>query len=84
MNAMLLILEIIRVGHSNKITMPIELILENIVYGIPRPLRMCLCVFCNKSDNLFHYVVSELNISSSVHGNIDDKKLRRNASELFL
>ena len=44
--------ELLRYIRNNKITMPIELILENIVYGIPRPLRMCLCVFCNKSDNL--------------------------------
>ena len=44
--------EVIRYIRSNKITLPLELIMENIVYGMPRPLRMHFYVSCSKSINL--------------------------------
>ena len=48
----LLLNELIRYIRSNKITLPIELIMENIIYGMPRPLRAYFYVSCNKSNSL--------------------------------
>ena len=53
-----------------------EITFRQLRYKLIKSGIICFLDKCNKSDNLFHYVVSELNISSSVHGNIDDKKLR--------
>jgi len=53
-----------------------EITFRQLRYKLMKSGIICFLDKCNKSDNLFHYVVSELNISSSVHGNIDDKKLR--------
>ena len=48
----LLLIELIRYIRSNKITLPIELIMENIIYGMPKPLRAYFYVSCNKSNSL--------------------------------
>ena len=53
-----------------------EITFRQLRYKLMKSGIICFLDKCNKSENLFHYVVSELNISSSVHGNIDDKKLR--------
>ena len=53
-----------------------EITFRQLRYKLMKSGIICFLDKCNKSDNLFHYVVSELNISSSVHGNIDEKKLR--------
>ena len=42
--------DLISYVNSNKITIPIEKIIENIIYGIPRPLRSNFCVKCTKSN----------------------------------
>ena len=53
-----------------------EITFRQLRYKLMKSGIICFLDKCNKSDNLFHYVISELNISTSVHGNIDDKKLR--------
>ena len=53
-----------------------ETTFKQLRYKLMKSGIICFLDKCNKSDNLFHYVISELNISTSVHGNIDDKKLR--------
>ena len=47
-----LLSELIKYIRSNKKSIPLEIIIENIVYGIPRPLRLCLIVDWNKSTDL--------------------------------
>ena len=47
-----LLSELIRYTRSNKITIPLEIIMENIVYGMPRPLRIYFYVSLNKSIGL--------------------------------
>ena len=47
-----LLAEIIKYSKSDKITLPLELILENIIFGIPRPLRMYFFVFCPKTNGI--------------------------------
>ena len=45
----LLIIELLEYIRSNNITIPIEKILEAIVFGIPKPLKAYFYSFCNKS-----------------------------------
>ena len=41
--------ELIKYIRSNKITLPIEKVLETIVFGIPRPLKAYFNISCNKN-----------------------------------
>ena len=45
----LLMIELLEYIRSNNITIPIEKILEAIIFGIPRPLKAYFYSFCNKS-----------------------------------
>ena len=44
--------EIIKYSQSDKITLPLELIMENIIFGMPRPLRMHFFVSMNKTTGI--------------------------------
>ena len=48
----MLLIELLMYTRNNKITVPIEIIFENIVFGMPRPLRAHFYVSCNKSVGL--------------------------------
>ena len=70
------------INKNSKLIVSMEVKIKNEItfrqlrYKLMKSGIICFLDKCNKSDNLFHYVISELNISTSVHGNIDDKKLR--------
>ena len=53
-----------------------EITFRQLRYKLMKSAIICFLDKCNKSENLFHYIVSELSISSSVHGNIDENKLK--------
>ena len=48
----ILMTELLKYVRSNNVTLPIEIILENIVFGMPRPLKAYFYVSCNKSNGL--------------------------------
>ena len=45
----ILLIELLKYVRSNNITLPIEIIFENIIFGMPRPLKAYFYVSCNKS-----------------------------------
>ena len=53
-----------------------ELTFKHLRYKLLKSGIMCFLDKYSKSDNNFHYVVSELNLSTSVNGNIDENKLK--------
>ena len=63
-----LLVELLKYIRSNNITIPIELIIENIVYGMPRPLKAYFYVSCSKTNGLIpnqskdiDFTLSEIN-----------------------
>ena len=48
----ILLSELLRYVRSNNITLPIEIIFENIIFGMPRPLKAYFYVSCNKSNGI--------------------------------
>ena len=48
-----LLSKLINYAKSDKITIPIEKIIENMVYGIPRPPRILFSIHCKKGNGLF-------------------------------
>ena len=48
----ILMTELLKYTRSNNVTLPIEIIFENIVFGMPRPLKAYFYVSCNKSNGL--------------------------------
>ena len=46
-----LFIELLKYIRSNNIVLPIEIIFENIIFGMPRPLKAYFYVSCNKSNN---------------------------------
>ena len=53
-----------------------ELTFKHLRYKLLKRGIMCFLDKYSKSENNFHYVVSELNLSTSVNGNIDENKLK--------
>ena len=53
-----------------------ELTFKHLRYKLLKSGIMCFLDKYSKSENNFHYVVSELNLSTSVNGNIDENKLK--------
>ena len=45
--------KLINYAKSDKITIPIEKIIENMVYGIPRPPKVYFYIHCKKGNSLF-------------------------------
>ena len=63
----LLLIEILDYIKTNNITIPIEKILESIIFGIPRPLKAYFYSFCNKTKFIpnqskdINFTLSEFN-----------------------
>ena len=53
-----------------------EVTFKELRYKLIKSGIMCFLDKKNKSTNQFHYVVSDLKISTSVHGNLDENKLK--------
>ena len=68
-----LLYEVIRYIRSNKITLPLELIMENIVFGLPRPLRMHFYISCSKSTNLIPGQTKDIDFALSYINQYDIK-----------
>lgn len=58
----LLLSKLLNYQKSDKITVPIEKIIENMIYGIPRPPRAYFDIICKKNNGLFPKQDFEMNI----------------------
>ena len=70
------------INKSSKIIVSMDVKIKNEItfrqlrYKLMKSGIMCYLDKSNKSENHFHYIVSEVNISTSIHGNIDENKLK--------
>ena len=48
----ILLCELLKYYRSNNITLPLEIIFENIIFRMPRPLKAYFYVSCNKTNGL--------------------------------
>ena len=53
-----------------------ELTFRTFRYQLMKSGIICFLDKCSKSENQLHYIISEINISTSAHGNVDENKLK--------
>ena len=70
------------INKSSKIIVSMDVKIKNEItfkqlrYKLMKSGIMCYLDKSNKLENHFHYIVSEVNISTSIHGSIDENKLK--------
>jgi len=70
------------INENSKLTVNMDIKIKNettfrqLRYKLYKSGIMCFLDKCSKKGNIFHYIVSEIKISTSVHGNIDENKLK--------